>query len=114
MSGLGIRKDDTIEVVTGKDRGKRGKVISVEPAKDRLIVEGRNIARRHTKPRPVPGTSGQQMAPGGVLDLEQPLRRSNVMLVCPSCDAATRISYDTVGDGRKVRVCKKCGTHIDK
>ncbi|MGA0121981.1 MAG: 50S ribosomal protein L24 [Gaiellales bacterium] len=111
---LGIRKDDTVEVVSGKDRGKRGKVISVEPTQDRVIVEGRNVARRHTKPRPVAGTSGQQMAPGGILDLEQPLRRSNVMLVCPACDAATRISYDTVGDGRKVRVCKKCGTHIDK
>jgi large subunit ribosomal protein L24 len=114
MSALGIKTGDTVEVVTGKDRGKRGKVLTVESASGRVIVEGRNIAKRHTKPRPVPGTSGQQTAPGGVLDLEQPLRRDNVKLVCPACDAATRISYDIVGDDRKVRVCKKCGTHIDK
>ncbi len=112
MSALGIKSGDTVEVITGKDRGKRGKVLTVDEG--RLVVEGRNIAKRHTKPRPVPGTSGQQMAPGGVLDLELPLRRDNVMLVCPACDAATRISYDKVGEDRKVRVCKKCGTHIDK
>jgi large subunit ribosomal protein L24 len=114
MSGLGVKVGDTVEVVTGKDRGKRGKVIEADPQQDRVIVEGRNLARRHTKPRPVPGTSGQQMTPGGVLDQELPVRRSNVMLVCPACDATTRISYDLVGEGRKVRRCKKCGTHIDK
>ena len=112
MSSIGIKTGDTIEVVTGKDRGKRGKVLAADPATARVIVEGRNIAKRHTKPRPVPGSGGQQMAPGGVLDLEAPLRRSNVMLVCPSCDQATRIGKK-VGDGRTVRVCKKCGNDID-
>ncbi len=114
MAGIGIKVGDTVEVVTGKDRGKRGKVVSANPTDKRIVVEGRNIAKRHTKPRPVPGTSGQQMAPGGVLEVEQPLRRGNVMLVCPSCDGATRVSYDMVSDGQKVRRCKKCGTHIDK
>lgn len=114
MAGIGIKVGDTVEVITGKDRGKRGKVIAAHPTDHRLVVEGRNIAKRHTKPRPVAGTSGQQMAPGGVLDLEQPLRRTNVMLVCPSCNDATRIGHDIIGDGRKVRRCKKCGNHIDK
>ena len=93
--------------------GVESQVIEADPQQDRVIVEGRNLARRHTKPRPVPGTSGQQMAPGGILDLEQPLRRDNVMLVCPSCDAATRVAYDRVDDN-KVRTCKKCGNKIDK
>ncbi len=114
MSGIGIKTGDTIEVITGKDRGKRGKVITADPTTKRVIVEGRNIAKRHTKPRPVSGTSGQQMAPGGVLDQEQPLRRANIMLVCPSCDAATRISKTKMADGSSVRICKKCGNHIDK
>lgn len=113
MAALGIKTGDTVEVITGKDRGKRGKVLSVDAEQGRVVVEGRNLAKRHTKPRPVPGTSGQQMAPGGILDLELPLRRDNVMLVCPSCEAATRVAYDRVDD-KKVRTCKKCGNKIDK
>jgi large subunit ribosomal protein L24 len=111
MSGIGIKTGDTVEIITGKDRGKRGKVISVEPTAARVVVEGRNLAKRHLKPRPVPGSGGQQMAPGGILDQEQPLRRSNVMLVCPSCDTATRIGKQADKQGR---VCKHCGTEIDK
>jgi large subunit ribosomal protein L24 len=111
MSGIGIKTGDTVEIITGKDRGKRGKVMSVEPTAARVVVEGRNLAKRHLKPRPVPGSSGQQMAPGGILDQEQPLRRSNVMLVCPSCDKATRIGKQADKQGR---VCKHCGTEIDK
>ena len=110
MAALGIKTGDTVEVVSGKDRGKRGKVLSADPAAGRVVVEGRNVAKRHTKPRPVAGTSGQQMAPGGILDHELPLRRSNVMLVCPSCDKATR----TGRNDRGARVCRKCGSEIDK
>jgi large subunit ribosomal protein L24 len=108
MAALGIKTGDTVEVITGKDRGKRGKVVSAEPGAERLVVEGRNLAKRHTKPRPVPG--GQQMAPGGILDQEQALRRSNVMLVCPSCDKPTRTGRNDSG----ARVCRKCGTEIDR
>ena len=110
MAGLGIKKDDTVEVIAGKDRGKRGKVLSTDPVKGRVVVEGRNLAKRHTKPRPVPGTSGQQMAPGGILDHELAVRRSNVMLVCPSCDKTTRVGRNDQG----ARVCKQCGTEIDR
>ena len=110
MAGLGIKTGDTVEVITGKDRGKRGKVLSADAAAGRVVVEGRNLAKRHTKPRPVQGTSGAQMAPGGILDQEQPLRRDNVMLVCPSCDKATRVAKNDQG----ARVCRKCGTEIDK
>ena len=109
MAGLGIKTGDTVEVITGKDRGKRGKVLSTDPRTERVVVEGRNLAKRHTKPRPVPGSGGQQMAPGGILDQEQPLRRSNVMLVCPSCDKATRTGRNDNG----ARVCRACGTEID-
>ncbi len=114
MAGLGIRKGDTVQVITGKDRGKRGVVLEARPDATSVVVEGRNVTKKHTKPRPVPGSRGAQMTPGGILDLEQPLRRSNVMLVCPACDTPTRVAYDTIGEGRKVRQCKKCGNHIDK
>ncbi len=110
MAGLGIKTGDTVEVITGKDRGKRGKVLSADPVAGRVVVEGRNLAKRHTKPRPVPGTSGQQMAPGGILDHELPLRRDNVQLVCPSCDKTTRVARNDGG----ARVCRQCGTEIDK
>jgi len=110
MSGIGIKTGDTIEVITGKDRGKRGKVVSADPKSERVVVEGHNLAKRHMKPRPIPG--GQQMAPGGIFEQEQPLRRSNIMLVCPSCDKTTRVGKKA--DDAKVRVCKQCGTEIDK
>ena len=110
MSGIGIKTGDTIEVITGKDRGKRGKVVSADPKSERVVVEGRNLAKRHMKPRPIPG--GQQMAPGGIFEQEQPLRRSNNMLVCPSCDTTTSVGKKA--DDAKVRVCKQCGTEIDK
>ena len=108
MAGLGIKTGDTVEVITGKDRGKRGKVLSADPVAGRVVVEGRNLAKRHMKPRPIPG--GQQMAPGGILDQEQPIRRSNVMHVCPSCDRATRTGRNDAG----ARVCRACGTEIDR
>lgn len=114
MAGIGIKKGDTVQVIAGKDRGKRGVVLEALPEREAVIVEGRNVARKHTKPRPVPGSRGAQMTPGGILDYEQPLKRGNLMLVCPACDTPTRIGYDTIGEGRKVRRCKKCGNHIDK
>ena len=113
MSGLKIRKGDTVEVITGKDRGKRGKVLEARPVEGRIIVEGRNLARKHSTPRPVPGTRGAQMTPGGVIEIEQPLDVSNVALVCPSCEKTTRVGFETLADGRKVRSCKKCGSQIE-
>ncbi len=112
MAGMKIKKGDTVQVLTGKDRGKRGEVLEAQPERSRLIVAGRNIAKKHSRPRPVKGTRGAQMTPGGVIDIEAPFRIDNVGLVCPACDAVTRVGYEFLGDGRKVRTCKKCHEQI--
>lgn len=97
-----VRKGDTVLVITGKDSGKRGKVVSVEPAKSRLTVEGINIVKRHTKPN-------QRMPQGGIIEKAAPIHSSNVMVVCEKCKSPTRIAKKHLEDGKKVRVCKKCG-----
>ena len=95
-------------VITGKDRGKRGRVLKVVAAKNRLVVEGVNIIKRHTKPNP------QRQIKGGVVEREAPLHASNVQIVCPECGKATRIGRKVLGDGRKVRICRKCEGVVDK
>src|SRR3954466_13134237 len=90
---LKIRKGDMVEVITGKDLGRRGKVFEVLPREGRLLVEKLGIVKRHSKPQPVKGTRGAQMTPGGVLEKEAPLRVDNVALVCPSCSKPTRVGY---------------------
>ena len=103
-----IRKNDNVLVTTGKDRGKRGRVVRVVPEKNRLIVEGVNIIKRHTKANP------QRNIKGGLVEREAPLHASNVQLVCPECGKPTRIGKKILGDGRKVRVCRKCEGVVDK
>jgi large subunit ribosomal protein L24 len=103
-----IRKNDTVLVISGKDRGKRARVLSVIPAKNRLLVEGVNMIKRHTRPNP------QRNIKGGVLEREAPIHASNVQLVCPECGAQTRVGAKVLGDGRKVRVCSKCEGVVDK
>ena len=103
-----IRKNDTVLVTTGKDRGKKGRVIRVVPEKNRLIVEGVNLIKRHTRPNPAKNVKG------GVVQREASLHASNVQLVCPECGAQTRIGHKVLDDGRKVRVCRKCGGVVDK
>jgi large subunit ribosomal protein L24 len=103
-----IRKNDNVVVMTGKDRGKRGRVVRVVPDKNRLIVEGVNVIKRHTKANP------QKNVKGGVVEREAPLHASNVQLVCPECGKPTRIGKKILGDGRKVRVCRKCEGVVDK
>ena len=107
-----IRKNDNVLVVTGKDRGKRGRVLKVLPGNDnrkvRLIVEGVNMIKRHTKPNP-----GKQVK-GGIVSREASLQASNVQLVCPECGVQTRIGHKLLGDGRKVRICRKCEGVVDK
>jgi len=103
-----IRKNDKVLVVTGKDRGKRGRVLRVAPDKNRLVVEGVNIIKRHTKPNP-----GKNVK-GGIVEREAPVHASNVQLVCPECGAQTRIGHKILGDGRKVRICRKCEGVVDK
>ena len=103
-----IRKNDNVVVTTGKDRGKRGRVVRVVPEKNRVIVEGVNIIKRHTKANP------QRNIKGGLVEREAPLHASNVQLVCPECGKPTRIGRKILGDGRKVRVCRKCEGVVDK
>jgi large subunit ribosomal protein L24 len=103
-----IRKNDNVLVITGKDRGKRGRVLRVVPVKNRLIVEGVNMIKRHTKP--TPGKNIQ----GGIVEREASVHASNVQLVCPECGAQTRVGHKILGDGRKVRVCRKCEGVVDK
>ena len=96
-------------VITGKDRGKRGRVLKVLPgARTGLIVEGVNMIKRHTKPNP-----GKNVK-GGIVEREASLHASNVQLVCPECGAQTRIGHKILGDGRKVRICRKCEGVVDK
>ena len=105
-----IRKNDSVLVITGKDRGKRGRVLKVVPGdkgKVRLIVEGVNMIKRHTKPNPGKGIKG------GIIEREASLHVSNVQLVCPECGKMTRIGHRIQGD-RKVRICRKCEGVVDK
>ena len=103
-----IRKNDNVVVVTGKDRGKRGRVLKVLPQRNRLVIEGVNFVKRHTRPNP------QQNVKCGIVERESPLHASNVQIVCPECGAPTRIGHQLLGDGRKVRVCRKCDGAVDK
>ena len=106
-----LRKNDNVLVITGKDRGKKGRILKVVPSKNgkvRLIVEGVNLIKRHTKPNP-----GKNIK-GGIVEREASVHASNVQLVCPECGAQTRIGRKVLGDGRKVRVCRKCEGVVDK
>ena len=103
-----IRRNDTVVVTTGKDSGKRGRVLKVLPAKNRLVVEGINIIKRHTRPNP------QRNIKGGIVEREASLHASNVQLVCPECSKKTRVGRKILADGRKVRVCRKCEGVVDK
>ena len=103
-----VRKNDTVLVVGGKDRGKRGRVLRVIPDRNRVLVEGVNFIKRHTRPNP------QQNVKGGVVEREASLHASNVQIVCPECGAPTRIGHQMLDDGRKVRVCRKCDGAVDK
>ena len=103
-----IRTDDEVIVIGGKDRGKRGKVLRVEPAKDRVYVEGLNMMKRHQRPRQ---TASGQVA-GGVIEREGPIHVSNVMLIDPSDGKRTRVRIDVV-DGKRLRVAKRSGQRLD-
>lgn len=102
-----IKKEDKVVVISGKDKGKKGKVLVAEPKAERLIVEKVNIATKHEKPK-------GQGKPGGIVRQEAPIHASKVMLVCGKCGKATRIAFKLLSDGGKVRVCKKCGETFDK
>jgi large subunit ribosomal protein L24 len=101
-----IRRGDTVEVISGKEAGKRGKVLRVMAEQQRVVVERVNFIKRHVKPT-------QKNPQGGVIEREAAMHISNVMLVCPSCSAATRTGVREEGDG-KVRFCKKCNVQVDR
>jgi len=103
-----IRKNDSVVVITGRDRGKRGRVLRVIPEKRRVIVEGVNFIKRHTRPNP------QKNIKGGIVEREAPLSASNVQLVCPECSNPTRVGRKLLDDGRRVRYCRKCKGVVDK
>ena len=107
MSKMRIKKGDTVRVIAGKDAGKEGKVLSRDLGTDRVIVEKINFVTKSVRP-------SQKDPRGGLVKKEAPLSASNVMLVCPKCGKATRVSRKFTADGKKVRVCKKCGEIIDK
>jgi large subunit ribosomal protein L24 len=118
-----LKRGDRVKVLSGKDRGKQGRIIEAEPAQQRVIVENLNLVKKHRKPRPMKDSSrmGQtQIQPGGVIDLAAPLPVSNVMLVCPTCNRPTRVGYefreDEKGRRIKVRVCRRadCGEVLDR
>jgi len=96
-----IKKKDKVIVLSGKDKGKKGEVLDIFPKKDRVIVSKINFVKRHTKPT--------QKDPGGIREKEAPIAASKVMLICPKCDQAFRPKFDKLSDGKKVRVCRKCG-----
>jgi large subunit ribosomal protein L24 len=117
-----IRKGDLVQVLSGKDRGKQGRIIEADPQKRRVIVENLNVVKKHRRPRPMKDSSrmGQtQIQPGGVFDISAPLDVSNVMVVCPTCNRATRVGYElreSKGRQVKVRVCRRsdCGEVLDR
>jgi large subunit ribosomal protein L24 len=117
-----IRKGDRVVCISGKDKGKRGIVMEVHPKDRRVLVEGLNIVKRHTKPRPIQNASrmgSAGMTPGGVIDKPAPVHVGNVMVVCPVCNRPTRVGMkerEDHGGLKKVRVCKRqdCGEDIDR
>ena len=128
-----IRKGDTVVILAGKDAGKRGKVERVIRRKSapsaarsvfrrgssaggvKVVVEGINIARRHTKPRQSAGANDRvpKMQQGGILEIAQPLPVSRVMIICTSCSKPTRIAHATLETGRRIRICRHCGQQVE-
>ena len=105
MTKINVRKDDTVIVLAGKDKGKKGKVMSTIPDGGKVVVDGINMVSRHTKPK----KQGQE---GGILQKEAPIYACKVMRVCPKCGKPTRPAHQILADGTKVRLCKKCGETI--
>ena len=101
-----IRKDDKVKVLTGKDKGKIGKVLKIKNKKDRILVENINVVKRHTRPT-------AQNRQGGIVESEAPIHWSNVMLMCTKCVSPVRTKIQRLEDGKKVRVCRKCNEIID-
>ena len=107
MARMHIKKDDKVVVISGKEKGKKGKVLIAEPSIGKVVVEKVNMATKHERPK-------SQNKPGGIIHQEAPIYASKVMLVCGKCGKATRIAYKVMENGDKIRVCKKCGALFEK
>ncbi|MFH0801487.1 MAG: 50S ribosomal protein L24 [bacterium] len=106
MNKVHVKKNDTVVVLSGKDSGKKGKILKVITEDMKVLVEGVNISKRHTRPRP------PKIPQGGILEKAQPMSSSNVQLVCPKCSKPTRIAHKQSSEGKNERVCKQCGEVI--
>ena len=102
-----LKKNDLVEVITGRDRGKRGKVLRVLTDKGRVLVEHVNMIKKHQRPT-------QKLRQGGIIEREGPLAISNVLVICPRCDKPSRTGTQVLADGRKVRICRRCSEPVDK
>ena len=103
-----VRKNDTVVVLAGKSKGRKGRVLRVFPSAGRVIVEGVNFTRKHTRPNP------QRNIKGGILERESPVDSSNVMVVCGECGKPARVGHRKLDDGKKVRICRRCEGILDK
>lgn len=103
---LHVKRGDTVEVLSGKDRGKRGKILKVFPSERKLLVDGINVSKRHTRPQP------PKVPQGGILEKAMPLYASRVMLVCPHCNKATRTGKKVFEDRSMARICRKCEKEV--
>ena len=107
MAGTHVRRGDTVGVIAGRERGKRGKVLRVLRERGRVVVEKVNMVKKHQRPT-------QKVRQGGIIEREGALALSNVLLICGRCDRPVRAGSKILADGRKIRVCKRCGESIDK
>ncbi len=107
MQAIHVRRGDLVGIITGRERGKRGKVLRVLTDKNRVVVEHVNMVKKHQRPT-------QKLRQGGIIEREGPLALSNVLPICGRCDKPARTGTNVLGDGRKVRICKRCGEPIDK
>jgi large subunit ribosomal protein L24 len=103
---MNIKQNDTVLVITGKDKGKKGKVREVRPADHAVIIEGINIIKKHTR-----GRQGVRQA--GIVEREAPLSAAKVMVICPACNKGTRVGQSILANGQKVRVCRNCGVEFE-
>ena len=104
---MNVKKGDKVEVIAGKDKGKQGEILRSLPQKQRVVVQGCGIVTKHVRPT-------QQNPQGGISTMEAPIHVSNVMVICPECKQPTRTGKKRDENGKKIRVCKKCGKDIDK
>ena len=105
---INLRKNDTVQVLTGRDAGKQGKVLKILREKNRVIVQGVGFTKKHTRPNP------QRNIKGGIAEREAPIHASNVMIVCGECNKRTRIGHKVMGDGKKARICRRCQGVLDR